>query len=99
MGIQSWAFNKLGHNIEVEKIVCDEILLRKVTARLLVDGRQVKGSYRWGLGAMNLFGAGNPIAAQVEGADGKLHLVEVMFPSCSWDFVRVFVDGQMVFKA
>lgn len=95
MSIRGWKGTCCGRRIEAELILQDFMpFLRVVTCRLLVDDKKVKESVKSTFILLNPVGAGNPIAAMIEGDDGKQHLIEVQFPNTWTHGCRMFLDGE-----
>jgi hypothetical protein len=98
MGLHSWSFEWQGHLSEIDWFQSTPVvgLWQTDVVRLRIDGKKVdeqKKTMPWPL----YISSGVPmLAGQIEGDDGKLHLIKVKFSD--WNPCVVTIDGEKVFK-
>ena len=99
MGLESWSFNWQGHAIEVESFEALEWFSqwREQVTRLRIDGKKVREEGKSTIAIFSTGAAPPDLAAQIEGPDGKKHLILVKF---AWlRGCRVYIDDDEVFKS
>jgi hypothetical protein len=99
MALKSWSFEWQGHLLEIDWFEDNGFLSLWMAniGRLRIDGKKVDEQKKITPWPFNFWPRVPILVGQIEGDDGKLHLVKVEFGG--WTPCRVAIDGEKVFKS